>query len=242
VTVDMNETQFRESLEEKGISLTDLQMNQFHRYYELLVEWNERMNLTAITQKEDVYLKHFYDSITVAFHENFRHPLTVIDIGAGAGFPSLPLKICFPHINVTIVDSLNKRITFLNALAEDLGLKGVAFCHDRAEQFARKKEHREHYDIAISRAVARLPVLTELCLPFAKKHGRFIAMKGAGAGEELEYSAKAIKLLGGKLENKYDFQLPIEESERSIIVVKKEKTTPKAYPRKPGTPNKQPLV
>lgn len=238
----MNEAQFRESLAEKGISLTDEQMNQFERYYELLVDWNERMNLTAITEKEDVYLKHFYDSITVAFYENFREQLTVIDIGAGAGFPSIPLKICFPHIHVTIVDSLNKRITFLNALAEGLDLKGVAFYHDRAEQFARKKGHREQYDLAISRAVARLPVLTELCLPFAKKNGRFIAMKGADAGEELEQSAKALKLLGGKVENKHDFKLPLENSERSIIVISKEKITPKTYPRKPGTPNKEPLV
>jgi len=238
----MNEVQFHENLDEKGITLTDVQMNQFMRYYEMLVDWNERMNLTAITKKEDVNLKHFFDSITVAFHEDFCEPLNVIDIGAGAGFPSLPLKICFPQIEVTIVDSLNKRITFLNALAEDLDLKGVAFYHDRAEQFARKKEHREQYDLAISRAVARLPVLTELCMPFVKKNGRFIAMKGAGAAEEIEQSGKAITLLGGKLENKYDFQLPIEKSERSIIVVRKVKATTKAYPRKPGTPNKQPLV
>ncbi|WP_280771264.1 16S rRNA (guanine(527)-N(7))-methyltransferase RsmG [Salipaludibacillus daqingensis] len=238
----MNEAQFRDSLEAEGILLSNEQMAQFNRYYEVLVEWNEKMNLTAITEKKEVYLKHFFDSITVAFYDKFDKSMNVIDIGAGAGFPSLPLKICFPQIHVTIVDSLNKRITFLNALAEELDLKGVSFYHDRAEQFAKKKDQREQYDMAISRAVARLPVLTELCLPFVKKNGRFIAMKGAGAEDELAQSSKAISLLGGKLENKYDFQLPIEKSERSIIVVRKEKNTPKSYPRKPGTPNKQPLI
>ncbi|PYZ91822.1 16S rRNA (guanine(527)-N(7))-methyltransferase RsmG [Salipaludibacillus keqinensis] len=238
----MNEEQFREALQKEGISLTDMQMNQFQRYYEVLVDWNERMNLTAITEKKDVYLKHFYDSITVLFHEDISKEESIIDIGAGAGFPSLPLKICIPHIHVTIVDSLNKRITFLNALAEELDLKGVSFFHDRAEQFARLKNHREIYDVAISRAVARLPVLSELCLPFVKKNGRFIAMKGAGAAEELAQSSRALKLLGGKLENDYHFKLPIEDSERAIIVVRKEKSTPKSYPRKPGTPNKQPLI
>ncbi|WP_416148059.1 16S rRNA (guanine(527)-N(7))-methyltransferase RsmG [Salipaludibacillus sp. HK11] len=238
----MNEEVFRVSLEKKGITLTDVQMNQFERYYEVLVDWNERMNLTAITEKKDVYLKHFYDSISAAFYEKFHEPIRVIDIGAGAGFPSLPLKICFPQINVTIVDSLNKRITFLQALADHLNLKGVSFYHERAEQFAKKKEQREQFDLAISRAVARLPVLTELCLPFVKKNGQFIAMKGSGASDELAQSKKAITMLGGRLENKYDFQLPMEGSERSIIVIRKEKATPKSYPRKPGTPNKQPLV
>ncbi|UTR16578.1 16S rRNA (guanine(527)-N(7))-methyltransferase RsmG [Salipaludibacillus sp. LMS25] len=237
----MNTDQFKESLEHQGIRLTEEHMVKFQRYYEILVDWNDRMNLTAITDKEEVYLKHFYDSITAAFYEDFTEPLTIVDVGAGAGFPSLPLKICFPHINVTIVDSLNKRITFLNALASELNLKGVAFYHDRAEQFGRKKEHREQYDMAISRAVARLPVLTELCLPLVKKHGHFIAMKGAGASDELVEAKKAIQLLGGHVKQTHHFQLPIEKSERSIIKIMKEKATPKTYPRKPGTPNKQPL-
>ncbi|MCE7790988.1 16S rRNA (guanine(527)-N(7))-methyltransferase RsmG [Salipaludibacillus sp. CUR1] len=238
----MNEDEFREALQQKGVPLTDEQMQQFEHYYRILVDWNERMNLTAITEKKEVYLKHFYDSVTAAFYEDLSEPLKIVDVGAGAGFPSLPLKICFPHLDVTIVDSLNKRITFLNALASELDLKGVSFYHDRAEQFARKKEHREKYDAAISRAVARLPVLSELCLPLVKKGGRFIAMKGAGAAEELLDSDKAFKVLGGKFKHKYDFQLPLEQSERSIIVVYKEKQTSKTYPRKAGTPNKQPLI
>ncbi|MCR6098488.1 16S rRNA (guanine(527)-N(7))-methyltransferase RsmG [Salipaludibacillus agaradhaerens] len=237
----MNEGQFKEALEQQGIALKEEQMTKFQRYYEILVDWNDRMNLTAITDKEEVYLKHFYDSITAAFYKDFTEPLTIVDVGAGAGFPSLPLKICFPHINVTIVDSLNKRITFLNALASELNLKGVSFYHDRAEQFGRKKDHREQYDMAISRAVARLPVLTELCLPLVKKGGQFIAMKGAGASEELEDAKKAIQILGGDVTHTHQFQLPIEKSERSIINIRKEKATPKTYPRKPGTPNKQPI-
>ncbi|MGJ9385301.1 16S rRNA (guanine(527)-N(7))-methyltransferase RsmG [Salipaludibacillus sp. CF4.18] len=238
----MNERQFQEALQEKGIFLNESQMDQFDRYYQTLVDWNERMNLTAITKKEDVYLKHFYDSISVSFYKNFEEELSIVDVGAGAGFPSLPLKICFPQLHVTIVDSLKKRITFLHALAEELQLKGVSFYHSRAEEFANKKEHREQYDIAVSRAVARLPVLAELCLPLVKKHGQFIAMKGAGAEDELHNSTKAFQLLGGHVINKHDFILPIEESERSVIIVEKQKLTPKKFPRKAGTPNKEPLL
>ncbi|TVP83144.1 MAG: 16S rRNA (guanine(527)-N(7))-methyltransferase RsmG [Alkalicoccus sp.] len=237
----MNAKQLQEALEERGITLNNEQLQRLSRYYEILVDWNERMNLTAITEKEEVYLKHFYDSLTAAFSFDFRRPLRVVDVGAGAGFPSLPLKICFPEIDVTIVDSLNKRITFLNALAEELDLTGVAFYHDRAEQFARKKEHREQYDVVLSRAVARMSVLTELCLPLVKKDGMFIAMKASGAAEELEDARKAIQLLGGTVENKFDFPLPEEGGERSVIHVRKTGTTSKKFPRKPGTPNKQPI-
>lgn len=237
----MNAQQLQEAVKEHGITLDDSQLQRLSRYYEILVDWNERMNLTAITEKEEVYLKHFYDSLTAAFSFDFRRPLRIADVGAGAGFPSLPLKICFPEIDVTIVDSLNKRITFLNALAEELDLTGVAFYHDRAEQFARKKEHREQYDVVLSRAVARMSVLTELCLPLVKKDGTFIAMKASGAEAELQDSQKAIRLLGGTVENKVDFSLPEEGGERSIIHVRKTGKTPKSYPRKPGTPNKQPI-
>ncbi|QKS73375.1 16S rRNA (guanine(527)-N(7))-methyltransferase RsmG [Paenalkalicoccus suaedae] len=237
----MNEQMFVDALSEKGIVLSAEQQDQFRRYHHILVDWNERMNLTAITEKESVYLKHFYDSITAAFSVDLSRTLSVVDIGAGAGFPSIPLKICFPHLDVTIVDSLNKRITFLNALAEELNLTGVSFYHDRAEQFARKPEHREQYDLAISRAVARLPVLAELCVPLVKQGGQFVAMKGAGAAEEVTSAKKAYKLLGVELIEQVDFSLPIEESERSILIANKVKKTPKTYPRKPGTPNKQPI-
>jgi 16S rRNA (guanine527-N7)-methyltransferase len=233
--------QFEASLKEKGIFLTAQQLEQFEMYYKTLVEWNEKMNLTAITEKEEVYLKHFYDSITAAFFFDFSKQFHLCDVGAGAGFPSIPLKIAFPHLEITIVDSLNKRITFLNHLASVLKLEKVHFIHDRAETFGVNPMHRESYDIVTARAVARLSVLSELCLPLVKVGGHFIAMKAAHAKEELEIGKKAITLLGGKVEKTFVFTLPIEESERNILVIKKEKQTPKKYPRKPGMPNKMPI-
>ncbi|MFB1081521.1 16S rRNA (guanine(527)-N(7))-methyltransferase RsmG [Jeotgalibacillus sp. JSM ZJ347] len=237
----MTEQQFYEQLKANGITLSDEQLEQFRKYHEILVEWNEKMNLTAITDREEVYLKHFYDSITAAFYFDFTKPMSICDVGAGAGFPSIPLKICFPHLNVSIVDSLNKRITFLNHLADELKLEDVHFYHDRAETFGKNAAHREQYDLVTARAVARLSVLSELCLPLAKTGGHFVAMKGAGAAEELDAGQKAIALLGGKKTAVHAFTLPEEESERSVIVVEKVKSTPKKYPRKPGTPNKSPL-
>ncbi|WML42471.1 16S rRNA (guanine(527)-N(7))-methyltransferase RsmG [Neobacillus sp. PS3-40] len=233
--------QFEANLKEKGILLTAQQLQQFEIYYETLVEWNEKMNLTAITEKEDVYLKHFYDSITAAFFFDFSKPFHLCDVGAGAGFPSIPLKIAFPHLEITIVDSLNKRITFLNHLATVLELEKVHFIHERAELFGVNPTYRESYDVVTARAVARLSVLSELCLPLVKVGGHFIAMKAAHAQEELETGQKAISLLGGKVEKAFVFTLPIEDSERNILVIKKEKQTPKKYPRKPGTPNKMPI-
>ncbi|MGM0843342.1 MAG: 16S rRNA (guanine(527)-N(7))-methyltransferase RsmG [Bacillota bacterium] len=237
----MNISQFTEKLREKGIKLTSEQLSQFEVYYETLVEWNDKMNLTAITEKEEVYLKHFYDSITAAFYLDFNREIRVCDVGAGAGFPSIPLKICFPQIEVNIVDSLNKRITFLNHLSEKLGLENTHFYHDRAETFAQNPEHREQYDLVTARAVARMSVLSELCLPLVKKNGTFAAMKAASASEEMNVGKKAIATLGGELKEVHSFQLPIEESERNIVVIQKVKPTPKKYPRKPGTPNKLPL-
>ncbi|GEL07567.1 16S rRNA (guanine(527)-N(7))-methyltransferase RsmG [Salisediminibacterium halotolerans] len=237
----MDEETFRRSLLEKGIELNDRQMAQFRRYYELLADWNERMNLTAITDAEGVYLKHFYDSVTAAFFLDFSKPVRVLDVGAGAGFPSVPLKICFPDIHVSIVDSLNKRITFLNTLAEELELTGISFYHDRAETFAQKKEQREQYDLVLSRAVARMSVLTELCLPFAVPGGRFAALKGAGAAAEKEAASKAIAALGGEVSLFEQFHLPENGGERAVIVVDKKKKTPEKYPRKAGVPNKQPI-
>jgi 16S rRNA (guanine527-N7)-methyltransferase len=237
----MNIDQFIEMLSAKGISLSPQQIQQYETYYSTLVEWNEKMNLTAITDKQEVYLKHFYDSITAAFYFDFKQPIHICDVGAGAGFPSLPIKIAFPELHVTIVDSLNKRIGFLEYLSNQLGLKNVQFIHDRAETFGQKKEHRETYDVVTARAVARLSVLSELCLPLVKVGGTFVAMKGASAKEELEAGKKAIAVLGGKLEQSYSFTLPQEESERNILIIKKEKSTPKKYPRKPGTPNKTPI-
>lgn len=237
----MNEQQFKEALLEKGIQLSDEQMNQFKLYFELLVEWNEKMNLTAITDLEGVYLKHFYDSISAALYFDFSNVTTVCDVGAGAGFPSLPIKICFPHLHVTIVDSLNKRITFLNHLSEQLKLENVNFVHSRAEDFGQNPKYREQFDCVMARAVARLPVLSELCLPLAKKDGCFVALKAAAGSEELKEAGKAISVLGGALKNEYYYHLPVEDSERSLFVFEKIKQTPKKYPRKPGVPNKQPI-
>ncbi|MED4207284.1 16S rRNA (guanine(527)-N(7))-methyltransferase RsmG [Neobacillus mesonae] len=237
----MNIEQFIASLKEKGITLTEKQLDQFEKYYETLVEWNEKMNLTAITDKEDVYLKHFYDSITAGFYFDFTKPLRLSDVGAGAGFPSIPLKIIFPEIEVTIVDSLNKRISFLNHLANVLGLEKVQFVHDRAETFGVNPKYRESFDVVTARAVARMSVLSELCLPLVKVGGHFLALKAANAEEELNAGKKAITTFGGRLESMSTFTLPIEESERNILIIKKEKQTPKKYPRKPGTPGKTPI-
>ncbi|OAH54259.1 16S rRNA (guanine(527)-N(7))-methyltransferase RsmG [Domibacillus aminovorans] len=237
----MKINQFQLELAEKGISLSSEQMNQFQHYYELLIEWNEKMNLTAITDREDVYVKHFYDSLTAAMYTDLTKPLRICDVGAGAGFPSIPLKIAFPQLDVTIIDSLNKRITFLNKLASELKLENVHFVHGRAEEMGQNPAQRGQYDIVTARAVARMSVLTELCLPFVKTGGAFVAMKAASAADEMENASKAITVLGGKTEDIFSFRLPIEDSERTIIVIRKEKETPKKYPRKPGTPNKAPI-
>ncbi|KIY22899.1 16S rRNA (guanine(527)-N(7))-methyltransferase RsmG [Mesobacillus subterraneus] len=237
----MNTDQFKALLAEKGIELSQRQMEQYEIYYHLLVEWNEKMNLTTITEKPDVYLKHFYDSVSAAFYFDFHKPLDLCDVGAGAGFPSIPIKIAFPEIKVTIVDSLNKRITFLEQLSKTLGLEGTTFIHDRAETFGQNPGYREKYQVVIARAVARMSVLSELCLPLVKVGGTFIAMKGNQAGEELLAGEKAITILGGKLESSHSFTLPVEESERTLFIINKQKPTPKKYPRKPGTPNKTPI-
>ena len=237
----MNEEQFIRELEAKGISLTSQQIKQFQLYFKTLIEWNQNINLTGLTDKEDVYLKHFFDSITPAFYYDFSSKVQICDVGAGAGFPSIPLKICFPQLKVTIVDSLKKRIGFLNELASILELKDVEFHHDRAEHFGKNKQIRESFDVVTARAVARMSVLSELCIPLVKTNGVFIAMKGSKAEEEISVSKKAIRLLGGEVKKVETFILPKEKSERSIIIIDKKQKTPKKYPRKAGTPAKSPI-
>ncbi|OZU89570.1 16S rRNA (guanine(527)-N(7))-methyltransferase RsmG [Virgibacillus indicus] len=237
----MNPEQFTAALKEQGIELTGKQLDQFATYFNTLVEWNEKINLTALTEREDVYLKHFYDSITAAFYYDFSKETYICDVGAGAGFPSIPLKICFPHIHITIVDSLKKRIGFLNQLAANLELTDVAFYHDRAENFGKNSKFRETFDIVTARAVARMSVLSELCLPLVRKNGVFIAMKGSQINDELAAAESAIELLGGQVDETHAFTLPKEESERSILIINKTRKTPKKYPRKAGTPNKEPI-
>lgn len=239
--IGLNEKQFIQALQQQGITLTEEQVIQFRKYFELLVEWNEKMNLTAITDAPSVYLKHFYDSICAAFYVDVTGEKKLCDVGAGAGFPSIPLKICFPQLQVTIVDSLNKRIGFLQHLAEELELDHVQFIHARAEEFGQNPLYREQFDIVTARAVARLSVLSELCVPLVKKGGLFVSMKGAAAEEELQDAQKALHTLGVTLIEKHSFLLPIENSERNVFVFKKDKQTPKKYPRKPGMPNKSPI-
>lgn len=237
----MNVDTFVTELSKKGINLSEKQKQQFETYFHTLVEWNNKMNLTAITDKEEVYLKHFYDSISAAFYFDFSSDLRICDVGAGAGFPSIPLKICFPHLQVTIVDSLQKRITFLNQLATDLHLTGVAFYHDRAELFGKNQQFRHSFDVVMARAVARTAVLSELCLPLCKTGGSFIAMKGPNAKAEIADATNGIELLGGEVNAMHTFELPEASGERNIIVFNKVRKTSKKYPRKPGVPNRTPL-
>lgn len=215
---------FRQELAKIGIELSEQQMAQFKTYYELLVEWNQKINLTAITELEEVYLKHFYDSITLATTIDLSATdYSLCDVGAGAGFPSIPLKIVYPNLEVSIVDSLNKRIKFLTLLAEELGLENVHLYHDRAETFGQNKAHREHYDLVTARAVARLNVLSELCLPLVKKGGQFLALKAAKSEEEVVESKKAIAILGGKLGEETEVSLPFSEDKRYIVAIDKKK-------------------
>ncbi|HIC0281271.1 TPA: 16S rRNA (guanine(527)-N(7))-methyltransferase RsmG [Streptococcus agalactiae] len=232
---------FYQVLIEHGITLTDKQKKQFETYFRLLVEWNEKINLTAITDKEEVYLKHFYDSIAPILQGYIDNsPLSILDIGAGAGFPSIPMKILYPEIDITIIDSLNKRINFLNILANELELSGVHFFHGRAEDFGQDKVFRAKFDIVTARAVARMQVLAELTIPFLKVNGRLIALKAAAAEEELIFAEKALKTLFSQVTVNKNYKLP-NGDDRNITIVSKKKETPNKYPRKAGTPNKKPL-
>ncbi|MFB5676977.1 16S rRNA (guanine(527)-N(7))-methyltransferase RsmG [Paenibacillus terreus] len=239
---DVIQQQFQERLAGHGISLDDRQLEQFEIYFRELVDWNEKMNLTGITEREAVYTKHFYDSISLAFYTDMTQVASVADIGSGAGFPGIPLKICFPHLKLTIIDSLQKRINYLQHLCETAGLQQIELIHGRAEEVARKSGYRDSYDLVTARAVARLAVLNEFCLPFVRKGGTFAAMKGSDPAEELQEAAFSLKELNGKVREVQAFQLPVEESARHIILIDKTGDTPRKYPRKPGTPLKMPLI
>lgn len=233
----MFKEEFVELLKNKSIVLNEKQITQFDKYFKTLVEWNEKMNLTAITDENDVYLKHFYDSITIAFDFEFNQQ-SIVDVGAGAGFPSIPLKIVYPDLKVTIVDSLTKRITFLNHLFQELDLTDCKAISIRAEDYA--KDNREKCDIVMARAVAKLSILDELCLPLVKVDGYFLALKGLKAAEELDEAKKGINVLGGKVEKIVDFKLS-NDDHRSNIIIKKVKSTPSKYPRMFAKIKKQPL-
>lgn len=232
---------FYQLLAETGFVLSDQQKEQFATYFDRLVEWNEKINLTAITEKNEVYLKHFYDSLAPILQGILTNqPLKLLDIGAGAGFPSLPMKILFPQLEVTIIDSLNKRINFLNLLAEDLGLTGVHFYHGRAEDFGQDKTFRGQFDVVTARAVARMQILAELTIPFLKIGGQLIALKASSADTELDQAKTALNLLFAQVSNSINYQLP-NGDDRNLTLVTKKKETPNKYPRKAGIPNKKPL-
>jgi 16S rRNA (guanine527-N7)-methyltransferase len=239
--MDPVELLLSELLQEKGIGLSDRQKQQFDIYYRELVSWNEKMNLTGITEREDVYIKHFYDSVSLSFCLPFDKITSLADIGSGAGFPSIPLKILFPHLRIVIIDSLNKRIGFLRHLTEQLGLEGVECLHGRAEEVARNSAYRDRFDLVTARAVAKLNVLNEFCLPFVKPHGLFCAMKGSDPAEEIKDAQRSMQLLNAKLSDVYPFKLPLEDAERHIVVMQKTAPTPVKYPRHTGIPLKQPL-
>lgn len=238
----MEKTNFYKKMAEEsekiGIKLPDEQLNEFYEYMQLLLEWNEKMNLTAITDPEEVIKKHFVDSITIKKY--IKEKSRLIDVGTGAGFPGIPLKIVDKSIKLTLLDSLNKRINFLNEIIEKLNLKEVNTIHSRAEEYAKNKV-RESYDVAVSRAVADLPILLEYLMPYVKLNGICICMKGPKAQEELERSKKAINILGGKLEEVEKITID-EEMERNLIIIRKIKDTPNKYPRKAGMPTKNPIV
>ena len=224
-----------------GISLTEQQSEQLYEYYRLLVEWNSFMNLTGITEFSEVVQKHFVDSLSIVKVKNMNDVDNLIDVGTGAGFPGLPLKIVFPHLKVTLLDSLNKRIDFLNAVIEKTGLTGIETIHGRAEDFAKPGLKREIYDLCVSRAVANLATLSEYCLPYVKIGGEFIPYKSGEVAEELQNAKSAVFLLGGKVESCENFDLPGSDIHRSLVRIKKVGGCPKKYPRKAGMPSKVPL-
>ena len=232
---------FESKLNELGIVLSDKQKEQFDKYYELLVEWNKVMNLTGITEYEEVNEKHFVDSLSLVKAIDLFNVENIIDIGTGAGFPGIPLKIAFPHLKVTLLDSLNKRIKFLDTVIAELDLKDIKTIHGRAEDYAKQADYREQYDLCVSRAVANLSTLSEYCLPYVKKGGIFVPYKSGEIDNELLQSKKAIHILGGKIDNVVKFQLPESEIGRSFVVINKYQNTAKKYPRKAGLPAKEPL-
>lgn len=237
--MNYNTTKFINDLKVIGIELSDEQLEQFLTYYEMLIEKNKVMNLTAITDFDEVLEKHFEDSLSLIQAVDLEKSQTVIDLGTGAGFPGIPLKIAFPNLQITLADSLNKRILFLDDVIRELGLTGIDTVHGRAEDLAKNSDYREKFDLCVSRAVANLSTLSEYCLPFVKIGGKFISYKAGECDEEVAASKSSVFLLGGKISDIKKFELG--ESGRAFVIIDKVSGTPKKYPRKAGTPSKDPL-
>lgn len=239
----MNREEFKKNFEKYlvklQIELNEEQIGKFYDYMNLLIEWNEKINLTAITEPKEIIIKHFVDSLTIS--KNIKAGAQVIDVGTGAGFPGIPLKIYRDDIEIVLLDSLNKRINFLNDVIEKISLTKISTVHGRAEELGHNKKYREKFDVSTSRAVANMAILSEYLIPFVKINGIVIMMKGSEVKQEIEESKKAINILGGSVTNTEEFNLPNTEIKRNIILIKKEKQTIKKYPRKPGTPAKEPL-
>lgn len=238
---DYNQNKFVDNCKNMGISLSEQQQEQFLRYYEILIEWNSFMNLTGITEFYEVMKKHFEDSLELVRVLSIKDIHTLLDVGTGAGFPGIPLKIAFPHLRVVLLDSLGKRVKFLNHVIEQLGLLDIKAIHGRAEDFARDSMYREQFDVTVSRAVANLSSLSEYCIPYTKINGFFISYKSGKIEEELEQAEKAVSVLGGKVQNVDKFILSDTDMERSLVVIRKVKETPKKYPRKAGLPSREPI-
>ena len=240
-----NVRQFYQDLEKFHITLSDSQAEQFLIYYEMLTERNKVMNLTAITEFDEVLKKHFIDSLSlvkVCDLNRGKSDISLIDIGTGAGFPGIPLKIAFPDLTITLMDSLNKRVAFLREVIDVLGLRDIHVIHGRAEDYAKPDKLRERFDLCVSRAVANLSVLSEYCIPYVKVGGKFISYKSEKVSEEIKDAEYAISVLGGEIEGQVSFYLPDSEIYRNLFVVRKYDSTPLEYPRKAGTVNKKPLV
>lgn len=239
----MEFNEFKEKLiinvDKLGINLSEIQLKQFYNYMNLLIEWNKKVNLTAITEPDEIILKHFVDSLTISKY--ISDGTKVVDVGTGAGFPGIPLKIVRQDVDITLLDSLQKRINFLDEVINELNLEKITTVHSRVEDFGKNKKYREEFDIATSRAVANLSTLSEYLLPLVKVGGKVISMKGSLIQEELENSKNAIKILGGQIEKVDEFDLPNSDISRNIVLIDKIKTTPNRYPRKAGEPSKKPL-
>ena len=235
---------FNKGLEELGIDLSNDQIEQFIKFYEMLVEKNKVMNLTAITEFEEVIVKHFIDSLAlvkVIDKDKLSDDISIIDIGTGAGFPGIPLKIAFPEIKITLLDSLNKRINFLKEVSDELGLGNIDFIHGRSEDFGKNPQYREKFDMCVSRAVANLATLSEFCVPFVKVGGSVVSYKAGDCGEEVSVSKKAVDKMGGKISKQLEYVVPTSDLNRVLLLIEKEKATPKSFPRKAGTPAKEPI-